>query len=79
MITSSKPIYHTETLYSTATIPLLFGTKKIFTTLTQAVGVTTRTEYELSTQTVNNANNFGNLSPQFPSPIKSLHHNNVEV
>ena len=61
MITSSKPIYKTETLYSTSTIPLFLGAKKFFTTLTQAVGVTTRTEYETTTQTVNNANGFGNF------------------
>merc|ERR1740129_1176849 len=52
----------TETLYSTSTIPLFLGAKKFFTTLTQAVGVTTITEYETSTQQVNNANGFGNFN-----------------
>ena len=54
-------MYKTETLYSTSTIPLFLGAKKFFTTLTQAVGVTTKTEYETTTQTVNNANGFGNF------------------
>merc|ERR1712223_1589419 len=61
VITTSTPVYKTETLYSTSTIPLFLGAKKFFTTLTQAVGVTTRTEYETTTQTVNNANGFGNF------------------
>ena len=58
----STPVYRTETLYSTSTIPLFLGAKKFFTTLTQAVGVTTITEYETSTQQVNNANGFGNFN-----------------
>ena len=60
----STPVYRTETLYSTSTIPLFLGAKKFFTTLTQAVGVTTITEYETSTQQVNNANGFGNFNNQ---------------
>merc|ERR1712008_389604 len=58
----STPVYRTETLYSTSTIPLFLGAKKFFTTLTQAVGVTWVTEYETSTQQVNNANGFGNFN-----------------
>ena len=52
VITTSKPILRTETLFSTSTIPLFLGAKKFFTTLTQAVGVTTITDYEMATQTV---------------------------
>ena len=43
-IQPSKPIVRTETLYTTNTIPLFFGNKKLFTTLTSAIGVTTITE-----------------------------------
>lgn len=70
MITTSTPVYKTETLYSTSTIPLFLGAKKFFTTLTQAIGVTTKTEYETATQTVNAASNgllgglnFGQQAP----------------
>ncbi len=48
-------------MYSTSTIPLFLGAKKFFTTLTQAIGVTTKTEYETTTQTVNAANNPNGL------------------
>merc|ERR1719412_3099144 len=73
VITSSKPIYKTETMYATSTIPLFLGAKKFFTTLTQAIGVTTKTEYEPVLQTVSpgsNSNPFGGLNfnqqqPQF--------------
>lgn len=41
---------------------MFLGAKKFFTTLTQAIGVTTKTEYETATQTVNAANGlFGGL------------------
>ena len=52
-------------MYATSTIPLFLGAKKFFTTLTQAIGVTTKTEYEPITQTVQGSNgllgglNFG--------------------
>ena len=52
-------------MYATSTIPLFLGAKKFFTTLTQAIGVTTKTEYEPVTQTVQGSNgllgglNFG--------------------
>ena len=74
VITSSKPIYKTETMYATSTIPLFLGAKKFFTTLTQAIGITTKTEYEPVLQTVSpgsNSNPFGGLNfnqqqqPQF--------------
>ena len=49
MITSS-PVYRTETLFATSTIPLFLGNKKFFTTLTQSIGVTTVTDFvEVST------------------------------
>ena len=43
-------------MYATSTIPLFLGNKKFFTTLTQEIGVTTKTEYETATQTVQAAN-----------------------
>ena len=52
VITNSKPIVKEKTLYTTATVPLLFGNKKIFTTLTSAIGVTKVTEYEPELRTV---------------------------
>lgn len=57
IFTTSTPVIKTETLYATSTIPLFVGAKKFFTTLIQAIGVTTKTEYEVATQTVPSANN----------------------
>ena len=56
MIITSTPVLKTETMYATSTIPLFLGNKKFFTTLTQEIGVTTKTEYETATQTVQAAN-----------------------
>ena len=42
-------------MFTTATIPLNFGNKKLYTTVTSAIGVTTVTEYEQETQTVSPA------------------------
>ena len=51
-------------MYATSTIPLFLGAKKFFTTLTQEIGVTTKTEYEYTTQTVNpNSGLLGGLNP----------------
>ena len=57
-------------MYATSTIPLFLGAKKFFTTLTQAIGLTTITEYEPVTQTVSGGNGLlGGLNnfqqPQF--------------
>lgn len=52
-VITSSPIYRTETVYATSTIPLFLGAKKFFTTLTQSIGITTVTDYE--TMTVNAA------------------------
>ena len=52
-------------MYATSTIPLFLGAKKFFTTLTQAIGITTKTEYEPVLQTVSpgsNSNPFGGLN-----------------
>jgi len=49
---AAKPVIRTETIYATSTIPLHFGNKEIFTTITSAVGVTTVTEYEQQQQQV---------------------------
>ena len=60
-------MYKTETVYATSTIPLFLGAKKFFTTLTQAIGVTTKTEFETTTQTVNAASGLlGGLNFQQP-------------
>ncbi len=40
----------TETIYATSTIPISFGNKKTFTTITSKVGVTTVTEYQRQQQ-----------------------------
>ena len=45
----------TSTVFTTATIPLNFGNKKLYTTVTSAIGVTTVTEYEQETKTVSPA------------------------
>ena len=42
-------------MFTTATIPLNFGNKKLYTTVTSAIGVTTVTEYEQETKTVSPA------------------------
>ena len=60
VIITSTPVLKTETMYATSTIPLFLGNKKFFTTLTQEIGVTTKTEYETATQTVQ-AGNAGGL------------------
>ena len=52
-------------MYATSTIPLFLGAKKFFTTLTQAIGITTKTEYEPVLQTVSpgsNSNPFAGLN-----------------
>ena len=61
VIITSTPVLKTETMYATSTIPLFLGNKKFFTTLTQEIGVTTKTEYETATQTVQAANAGGLL------------------
>lgn len=64
-------------MFATSTIPLFLGAKKFFTTLTQAIGVTTVTEYEQATQTIGAANglfngfNF-NQQPQLASVAPGL-------
>ena len=64
VIITSTPVLKTETMYATSTIPLFLGNKKFFTTLTQEIGVTTKTEYETATQTVQapNAGLLGGLN-----------------
>lgn len=56
---------------------MFLGAKKFFTTLTQAIGVTTKTEYETATQTVNAGNGFfgglsafGQQAQQAPAPVQ---------
>ena len=52
-------------MFPTATIPLNFGNKKLYTTVTSAIGVTTVTEYEQETKTVSPAAAGGNgFQPQ---------------
>ncbi|XP_059079958.1 uncharacterized protein LOC131878073 isoform X2 [Tigriopus californicus] len=45
-VVASKPVIRTETLFTTKTVPLMFGNKKMETTITSAIGVTTVTEYQ---------------------------------
>ena len=47
--------FKTSTLFTTNTIQLNFGNKKLYTTVTSAIGVTTVTEYEQETKTVSPA------------------------
>ena len=58
-------------MYATSTIPLFLGAKKFFTTLTQAIGVTTKTEYETATQTVSAASGLqgGGNGLNFQQPL----------
>ena len=52
-------------MFTTATIPLNFGNKKLYTTVTSAIGVTTVTEYEQETKTVSPASAAANgFQPQ---------------
>ncbi len=55
VITTSKPVIRTETIYKTNTVELNFGNKKLTSTITSAVGVTTVTEYEKEMRTVSPA------------------------
>ena len=47
---NGRPVIKTSTIFATSTIPISFGTKKTFTTITSKVGVTTVTEYERGQQ-----------------------------
>ncbi len=49
-VAHQKPVIRTETIYATSTIPISFGNKKTFTTITSKVGVTTVTEYQQQQQ-----------------------------
>ncbi len=48
-VITSSPVYRTETVFATSTIPLFLGAKKFFTTLTQSIGITTVTDYDVVT------------------------------
>ena len=65
-IITSSPVYRTETLFATSTIPLFQGAKKFFTTLTQSIGVTTVTDYDVVTVSPSQQDNnpFGAMFPQ---------------
>ena len=52
VVTESSPVYKTEPVVQTSVIKLFLGAKEIFTTLSQTVGLTTRTDYVYSTRTV---------------------------
>ena len=62
VVTKSIPVFRTETIYATSTIPLFLGAKKFFTTLTQSIGMTTITDYKTETQSVG-----GPTGPSVPS------------
>jgi hypothetical protein len=74
VIVASKPVIRTETLYETNTIPLLFGNKKLYSTVTSAIGVTTITEYEQEMRTIAPAaaNSFQQQLPQINQQFNPL-------
>ena len=43
---NQSPVIKTSTLFTTKTLPIFFGNKKHYTTVTSEIGVTTVTEYE---------------------------------
>jgi len=76
VVTESKPVYRTETVFETSKIKLFQGAKEFTTTLVNAAGVTTITDYELTTKTINPG--FGGLgsglsgTQQSPTPGSPL-------
>ena len=52
VVTESSPVLVTEPVVETSVIRLLFGAKETFTTLIQTAGVTTSTDYVLTTKTL---------------------------
>ena len=64
-INPSKPVLRTETVFTTKSVPIFFGNKKMYTTVTSAVGVTTLTDYVADTaaSTPNTVNPAAGLSP----------------
>jgi len=59
VVTESTPVYRTETVYETDTINLRLGNKDLTTYLTNAVSVTTHTDYTYNTRTVNQGLSLG--------------------
>ena len=51
-MTESSPVLVTRPVVETSVIRLLFGAKETFTTLIQTAGVTTSTDYVLTTKTL---------------------------
>ena len=51
-MTESSPVLVTRPVVETSVIRLLFGAKETFTTLIQTVGLTTSTDYVLTTRTL---------------------------
>lgn len=64
-INPSKPVLRTETVFTTKSVPIFFGNKKMYTTVTSAVGVTTLTDYVAATgaSVANTAHPAAGLSP----------------
>ena len=54
-MTESSPVLVTQPVVETSVIRLLFGAKETFTTLVQTKGLTTSTDYVLTTKTLGGA------------------------
>merc|ERR1719242_1770331 len=62
VITESSPVYKTEPVVETSVIKLFLGAKEYYTTLTNTNGVTVKTDYILSTKTINAPTGLGGLT-----------------
>ena len=62
VVTESSPVYRTEPVVETSVIKLFLGAKEYYTTLTNTNGVTVKTDYVLSTKTINAPTSLGGLT-----------------
>ena len=62
VITESSPVYKTEPVVETSVNKLFLGAKEYYTTLTNTNGVTVKTDYILSTKTINAPTGLGGLT-----------------
>ena len=56
VITESSPVYITEPLVDTTVLKVFFGARETYTTLVNTNGMTTRTDFVITTKTINNNN-----------------------
>merc|ERR1719360_95953 len=59
VITESSPVYITEPLVDTTVLKVFFGARETYTTLVNTMGMTTKTDFVITTKTINN--NSGGL------------------